>query len=251
VRGASRRGVVAALVVVIVAAVCVRLGFWQLGRLEDRRAFNTAVAAAMAQPPLELTAEAVAAIAVHPRDYLYRSVTALGAYDQRHEVLLRGRAYGGRPGVHIVTPFRVDATDAMILVNRGWVPSPDAATADPRPHRRYGPQRIEGILQWVPDAGAEAAPVTIDLGDTAVTSLRRLDHTLLSTSLGVPLPFLYLQELPTSRPTGEFPIPVPPPELDEGPHLGYAIQWFSFALIAVGGFVVVLTLKKQRRVRGE
>jgi surfeit locus 1 family protein len=238
--GVSPRGLAAAAAVLIVASVCVRLGFWQLGRLEERRVFNAEVAAAWSQPPLDLTPETLQAMERAPARYLHRRVTAIGSFDPEQEVLLRGRSHGGRPGVHVVTPLRTADGGSVILVNRGWLPSPDAATADPRPFRAGGPQRVVGTLQWVPDSGAEAAPLRIAIGDTTVTSLRRLDHTLLSESLGVRLPPLYIQESAESGARGDLPIPVPPPALDAGPHLGYAIQWFSFAVIAIAGFAVVV-----------
>jgi cytochrome oxidase assembly protein ShyY1 len=37
------------------------------------------------------------------------------------------------------------------------------------------------------------------------------------------------------------------PVLDDGPHRGYAMQWFSFALIAIAGAGIVVYRERQQR----
>jgi surfeit locus 1 family protein len=236
----SRAGLMATLAVIVVAGVCIRLGFWQLERLEQRREVNAHLRVAMAEAPLALDAATAAGVRRHPEEFRYRRATARGVYEFAGEMLLRGRSHDGRPGVHVVTPLRLRDDGAVILVNRGWIPSADAATADPRPYRPGGVQTIEGMLQAVPDAPGEAAPVRIDLGETSLPTYRRLDRSTLATALGEPILPLYLEELPSARGNSRIPLPVPPPALDDGPHLGYAIQWFSFAAIAVAGYLVIL-----------
>jgi surfeit locus 1 family protein len=213
------------------------LGFWQLDRLEQRRRFNAEVGAAAALSPLDLDSAGLGAILQNPDAYLYRRATARGTYVSRGEILLRGRSHDGRPGVHLVAPLKL--ATGVILVNRGWLPSPDAATADPREHRLVEQQRVTGSLQAVPLEVTNSTPLGINLGDTTVTTYRRLDYVTLASAFDEPLPRLYLQVLPGSDSPSTLPIAVPLPEMDEGPHLGYAIQWFSFAAIALFGFLFV------------
>lgn len=242
----SRSGVLAALLALVVAGVCVRLGFWQLDRLEQRRTYNAAVAAATVGPALRVSADLLAEAARDPAAHLHRRAVVSGRFEHEREVLLRGRSREGSPGVHVVTPLRL-ADGGLILVNRGWLPSPDAARADPRPFRSPDLQRMEGILQAVPEAPDEALPVAIELDGGAIRSLRRLDRSTMAASLGEPIPPLYLQRLPDPGASGgELPIPVPAPALDEGSHLGYAIQWFSFAAIALGGLIGVAIYRRDR-----
>ncbi|HEX2201797.1 MAG TPA: SURF1 family cytochrome oxidase biogenesis protein, partial [Longimicrobium sp.] len=145
----SFRGALGAAFIVGMCALCVRLGFWQLDRLEQRRARNAALAARIAEPPLVLDAATLRAIAADPARYVDRRARAAGAYDAAGEVVLRGRASGGNPGVHLVTPLVLPGGTA-VLVNRGWVPSPDAATVDPRPYLEPGARTVEGVLQAIP-----------------------------------------------------------------------------------------------------
>jgi surfeit locus 1 family protein len=242
----TARGIAAALVVLVVAAVCVRLGFWQLDRLEQRRTRNAAAAEALALPPLELRGAELAAISREPERYVGRRARVVGIYDPAGETVLRGRSHAGRPGVHVVTPLLVEGSDTVVLVNRGWVPSPDGATVDLQPLREPGVHDIVGLLQLVPHAGAESAPTESEVSGARRTTYRRLDLATLEAQLPYPLLPLYVVQLPDAS-LPELPVRVPAPTLDEGSHLSYAVQWFSFAAIAVIGFLVAVW----RRVRAE
>lgn len=237
------RGVLAALFVLVVAAVCVRLGFWQLDRLEQRRARNAAVAAAESRPTLPLDSAAMERIVEDPAAYVHRRVRVRGTYDTSGDVVLRGRAREGQPGVHLVTPLRVEGLPAAVLVNRGWVPSPDGATVERSPYAEPGTHEVTGILQEI--------PVTLDRGQPAVsgrggdTTFRRLDREVVRTRSPYPVLPLYVQQLPDSSAVpASLPVRVAPPTLDEGPHLSYAMQWFGFAAIAVVGFAVVVLRRR-------
>jgi surfeit locus 1 family protein len=231
------RGVAAALLALVVAGVCVRLGFWQLDRLEQRRERNAAVRAATRLPALLLDSASVRMVADSPEAYLDRRVRVRGTYDPAREVVLRGRAREGLPGVHLVTPLRIEGSAATVLVNRGWVPSPDGATVvDRGAYAEPGVQEVVGLLQAVPattDRGQPAAPR--GGGDT---TFRRLDWAVVRERAEGPLLPIYVQQLPDPARTRP-PYRVSPPELSEGSHLSYAVQWFSFAAIAVIGLLVV------------
>lgn len=242
-------GLLALLLVLIVAGVCVRLGFWQLDRLEQRRQYNRAVSEAMQDPPILLDAAGLDSISRNPSGFLYRRAVATGLFEPGSEVLLRGRAEGGRPGVHLISLLRLDGTGEPILVNRGWIPSADAATADPRPFRQGGPRTVEGILHAMPPPDSDAAGLPIQLSDTTISSYRRLTSEAFPPSVARELPALYLQQVTGSGAGAELPVPVPVPELTEGSHLGYAIQWFSFAAIAVVGFLITVRLRLRKAAR--
>jgi len=122
------RTALAAGAVILLAATCVRLGFWQLSRLAQKRAWNSAQREALAAPPIDL--EGVRADSRWPA-VRHRRVRVAGHYDETHQVLLAGRSHGGSPGVHIVTPLRTEDGGA-VLVDRGWTFADDAATARPQ-----------------------------------------------------------------------------------------------------------------------
>src|SRR5512145_252011 len=141
------------LALVLLAAVFVRLGFWQLSRLEERRAANRAAAAARAEPRRELGVGADNTAA----ELNERWVEATGEFDHSHEVVLRGQAFQGTPGVLVVTPLRSAAGDSAVLVLRGFVPSADAVRAEIDSLREPGEVRVRGLATSI--ASGEGRPV--------------------------------------------------------------------------------------------
>jgi surfeit locus 1 family protein len=216
-----RKDYVGAAVALLLAAGCVRLGFWQLHRLHQRRARNAVIAAARALPPIDLPAASADSL-------VERRVRARGTYDWTHEHVWHARTYQGAPGVTLVTPLRL-ADGTWVLVDRGWAPSADAYHVDSPHFREADTATIEGL--------AEAAPR--DRGDA--------DPRRLADSLGGAVLPVVVQLLPGGT-TAHLPLGLvrwPAPELDEGPHLSYTVQWFSFALIILVG--TVMLLRKQAR----
>ncbi|HYW07258.1 MAG TPA: SURF1 family protein [Longimicrobium sp.] len=234
----SVRGALGAAFILVMCAVCVRLGFWQLDRLEQRRARNAAVVAGLHQPPRAVDAALAAEMRRDPRPLVYRRVVARGRYLARGETVLRGRVDNGHPGVHLIAPLLLD-DGAVMLVNRGWVPAPDGITPRERSAPPGGIVTAEGILQEV--------PITPDRGSPSVgrdTTYRRMDREVMGARVGRPILPMYVQLLGDSAaPAGAnpaLPVAVPLPPLDEGPHLGYAIQWFSFATIGIVGLIILM-----------
>ena len=205
----SRRDLVGAVVALAIAGVCVGLGFWQLDRLGHRRARNAVVAARLARPPLAVER------GTSPDSVRDRRLVARGVYDFGRERVWPLRSFDGTPGVALVTPLRL-ADGSAVFVDRGWVPSPDAHHVDPALYREADTATVEG-LGMIPPRGHF---------DVEIAALRESVPYVL-------LPFI-LQETGLAAPRG-LPRRWPALVLDNGPHLGYAIQWFSFAVIIVVG----------------
>jgi len=201
-----RRDVTLAIVAVLVAALCVGAGIWQLDRLSQRRARNAGLAARLALPPLELRAGTSADSARQ------RRVVARGVYDFTAERTWPGRSFDGTPGVALITPLRL-ADGAAVLVDRGWVPSADAFHVDHAAYREPDSAFVEGIAFVPPRGRADVDPAGF-------------------------LPFVL--QLVTPEPARGLPRRWPAPAFDNGPHLSYAIQWFSFAVIALVGTAVMI-----------
>ncbi len=238
-----RAAVGAGVLAVVVSLVCVRLGFWQLDRLEERRALNAVIARGSALPEVLLDAPLLDSISANPALFSYRAVRAEGGAEGP-SILVRGRALAGRPGVHLIAPLSLEG-GSLLIVNQGWLPSADGATADPRPYALQGPQTLVGRLMPLGDGAGDAVRSELDLQGYPVTAYLRLDRTALAQEFGrVPEPvILQLTERPSD--TAELPVPLPLPELNDGPHLGYAIQWFSFAVISLGGFLIMVFLRRR------
>jgi len=236
-----RRTVLFLVLCVCVAVACVPLGFWQLSRLSQRRARNSQVSGRLAEPVAEVTQ-----LAPDSTSRLRRA-HAVGTPDFEHELVLAARSYEGSPGVHLLTPVRITGRDTAFLVNRGWVYAPDGVRVDLAKWREQGTS-FTGYVELLPtmrDRRAGGAP------PDSSRILRRLDYAAVARALPYPVSRLYLvATVPdSSMPASNRVARLPPPALDEGPYLGYAIQWFSFAIIAVvGGAAVARRRTAEREV---
>lgn len=229
------------VVAFIAAAVCVRLGIWQLQRLGERRARNDGLAARLAVPPLNLS---LAEPAVLASDSLhFRRAVARGVFDFERQVVVLARSYQAAPGVHVVTPLRLPG-GAAVLVERGWVPAPDGRTVELPPLREPDSALVEGVLMW------PTQRIAVDSAGAAWPRyVRAARPAALQPAYPYPLHGLLLRR--TEAPEGAPPPlrPVSLSALTSGPHLAYAIQWFAFAVIAVVGSVA-LYRKSVHEARG-
>ena len=234
-----RRSVIAFLVIAAAAAfLFVRLGFWQLGRLQERKARNSVVAARLDS--------AVISPGALPADtglLRYRRVAITGRYDFANEVILSGRTRRGSPGVNFYTPLRVPGRDTAILVNRGWVYSPDATVVDEARWRETGEAEVRGFALPFPAPGR---------GDPHVhgreRTLRHPELAAMREMIPYPIADYYVVQADTTDfDIDSTPARLDPPALDEGSHLSYALQWFSFAAIALGGAGVMVWNGKKGR----
>jgi surfeit locus 1 family protein len=210
------------------AAVCVRLGVWQLDRLKDRRAANRVAEDARGAPRVRLPGDIGTA-----GNLAGRRLVARGRYDPGHEIVLRGQTFNGVPGVHLVTPLRLPGMDTAVLVNRGFVPAPDAVSPEIEGLDEEGEQLVEGIAFEL--SAGRGQP--IERGGRI--SWARLDRGALAERIPYPILPVYLLQAPAAG-QPRLPRRLEPPPLDDGPHLNYAVQWFLFGAMAVAFAVIVV-----------
>jgi surfeit locus 1 family protein len=237
-------GLLAAL---LVAALCVRLGFWQLARLEAKRAANRELRAAQAAPVLDLEPVPRTPAALTLDSLLHRRARVGGRYDFSRQILLRGRAHDGVPGVQVVTPLRLAGRDDAVLVRRGWLPAPDATTARPRDYPEPETALVVGVAEPLPALRPGERVFRLSgSGEDLLLSARELALDSLRAWFPYPLLSFALRQLPDSGLSAR-PLRLPPSPLAEGMHLSYAVQWFSFAgIIAVGSLVLAFRGRRER-----
>ncbi len=216
-----------------VAAVCVRLGFWQVSRLHQRRALRAQLERRERMPPLDL-----AALKDGADSLAYRPATVRGTFDFAHQLLVTERVVDEVPAVYVVTPLRYG--DRAVLVERGWTPSADGYSAPLDALAEPDTATVTGVLLSVPRG---AAP---DAGAWPL-HVRRDDPATLAERVPYPLFPLVLRRTHATGPLPAGLRPVAAPTLDNGPHLSYAIQWFSFAAIAVVGSIILFAKQRPGR----
>jgi len=213
------------------AALCIRLGVWQLDRRAERQAYNAEAAARLQAAPMPLREVSGDSAAVR-----LQRVTAEGRWRYDGDVALTARSRNGSPGVHIFTPLIQAGTDTVVLVLRGWVYAADAATVDFARWRESDSTQFEGFV--LPFPAPAATPDTSGIAPNAVI---RLDAPRLAARLGAPLAPFYVVLTSGGATEGEVPVRLTAPAItDEGAHFSYAVQWFLFATIFVVGSMTVV-----------
>ena len=228
------------LLVIFGIVLMINLGFWQLRRLDHRKDFNAEVTRQIDQPAQPLVD--VLAAGADPDTLEWRAVSTSGTYLPDESLRVVNRSQGGIAGDMVVTPMELD-DGRILLVERGFVPL-DTAVAPPPA------DEVDIVGRLRPSAerqrGQLSDPSTGDL-----TEAQRVDIARLAPQLPGPPVEMYV-ELIASRPAEvpPYPQPVRLPELTEGPHLSYAVQWFIFsAAVAAGWVLAVRKSVSARRAR--
>ena len=236
----SRKWWVATSLVIAGTLVLIRLGVWQLDRLEQRRAFNAQFEIARSQPVLDLNQESPEDISMME----WRPVQFVGEYDFENQVAIRNQYYGNQYGYHLLTPLRFNgaqrglSSGTAVLVDRGWIPADGNST--PEDWRKYdeaGQVKVIGQIrlgQGKPALGGVADALPADGSRLAIWN--NADVAQIAGQLPYPILSIYVQPDSSASDT-EPPIPFQPEiELTEGPNFGYAMQWFTFAAILFFGY---------------
>jgi surfeit locus 1 family protein len=217
----------------IIAIICVRLGFWQLDRRQERLSRNNWVESQLSQPPIIFGDEVIS-----PEEWEYRKVDIKGDFQNEFTIALRNRSYADQPGVHVATPLKTNTEGKAVLVDRGWISNEDYIADGLEPFRQIKSERFVGIVrlsQPEPTISFLADP-TREPGAPPRTEWRVLNVERIQEQVPFDLhPFIVVMS-ETIDTAQTMPIPNTLIDLSQGPHLSYAIQWFGFAGVAgVGG----------------
>jgi surfeit locus 1 family protein len=224
------RALLGHLLVLTVAAACVALGLWQLDRLGQVRDHNARLAERMTSAPVDLGA-LVAAGDLDDAALEFRSAEVTGTFRPEEEVLQRGQQDPrGQQGFHLLTPLDL-GDGSTLLVRRGWVPTgldtPPVAEAAPP----SGEVTVTGLLERsVPQPGfGPQDPPDGHLERVFHPDTDRLDGQV----SGDLLPVVLRLDADAVAAAGDLPVPLERPVLDEANHRSYAVQWFTFAALAL------------------
>jgi surfeit locus 1 family protein len=226
-----------ALLMVAMVGACI----WQLQRWEERKDRNAAILARQDQPTVD-----VRELSQADDEREWRTVTAVGEFAVDQQVFVGFRSFDGSPGYHVLTPLVMDDGDS-VLVNRGWVPlprDPDAVPTAPDPPVE-GTVRVDGRVRLSQSRGALGPDESFD---AARRTTPRANVDIIQQAVSTPLLDVYVEQIGAQSP--DQPRLIPPPALDEGPHLSYAGQWAIFTIAAgVGWWVVVRRHAKREAAR--
>jgi cytochrome oxidase assembly protein ShyY1 len=223
------------LLVVVGIIAMINLGLWQLRRLDQRRDFNATIEARYddAARPLD----EVLAAGTDPDEVEWFPVTATGEYLPDETVHIVNRSQNGRAGQNVVVPLQLE-DGRLLLVNRGFVPL--GVDVPPPPD---GDVSVTGRLRKSQER--RLGQLTDPEGD--LTEAQRVDIARLSQQLDGDVVELYIDRFESDPADSAALEPVARPDLSEGPHQGYAFQWFIFAVCVAVGWV--LAVRKSIMIR--
>ena len=241
----TKRWILTTILALLGAALCVRLGIWQLDRLEQRRAFNAHVEAMWSAEAVELPQDDDLDL----ENMAYRAVIAEGQFDYENQVGLRNQYWDNKYGYHLITPLVLEDGTA-ILVDRGWIPAEGNDTREN--WSAYDEANDEVVVQGVlragqdePDFGGRPDP-TLAPAQSGLDLWNNVNIQRIEEQLPYHLLNAYIQ-LDVDAQDVTPPIPYQPElELSEGPHAGYAGQWFIFASLLFFGYPFFVKYREKR-----
>ena len=205
----------------------ISLGLWQLRRLDEKQVFNDKVTA-----NTDADVASLGELLDSPSaDVAYRRVDATGSYLPTPQFEMVNVSQEGLTGRNVVNAFRLD-DGSLVLVNRGFVPAGSSLPAPPS-----GEVQLLGRMK--PGQTARAGQPRDD-GSQQLTEIRRVDLGALGQQFDEPVAPVYLELLESTPAEPDSVRSVAFPELGEGPHLSYAIQWFIFSASVAAGWVFAL-----------
>ena len=222
----TRRWLLFLATVGVLAYGCLWLGEWQFGRLHDREERNAHARENLDRSPAPVE-HVMSLDRSVTRELEWSRVTLTGIYQPEDSVVVRYQTRDGVAGVDIVTPLlRSDGT--AVLVDRGWVQTENVGAAlSEAPEPPTGEVTVVG---WVrPDATG---------GSTRVDdqSVRAVSSRAIGATLEYPVLRGFVDADTETPPPAEPLVKAELPDLGEGPHFFYGLQWWFFGLLALFGF---------------
>jgi len=213
----------------------VYLSLWPFHRLDERKTFNSEVRERSSLDVVDVRTLDTS----DPEAVEWRSAGAKGTYLANEQVLIVNRSQGGFAGMNVLTPLLLDDGRA-IIINRGFI----ALNATP-PLAPQGVVKVVGVLRSTEErTTGQAREASGELNEFFRLDIDRLQQQIEPELLNVAL----VAEV--SEPADDSTLlPVSPPELSEGSHLSYAIQWLIFSVAVIVGWVLAVRKSIASRVQ--
>lgn len=226
------RWLVLAIFVVTLAVAFVNLGRWQLDRLDQRRARNDSVTSHENSSVADFSSIYNRTITEADQ---WQRVAVRGTFDPDRQFLVRYRSSGQASGYEVITPLHT-TTGAWVLVDRGFG---NKRADEDYPAALPAPPAGEAVIVGYVRRDEQGSPEAMTPVQPANT-IRLVNSAALSASLPYPVVNGYLSVIEISPAQAGDLVPVTPPELNEGNHFSYALQWFTFAGMAGVGLIVLI-----------
>ena len=208
----------------MVVTLLISLGFWQLGRADEKKVFLEKQKISAEKDNIDIKS----ALTTIPEDLRYRKIELTGEYDEQHQFLIDNQIVNGQAGYFVMTPLKIDGVNKTVLVNRGWValnkdrqilPKLSVTTLNTTLKGRINNFPVVGIRLAGAEIPTEGWPSVVQVVDINILS-KKLSVSLLpfQIELNAEMNNGYKREWKKST--------IMPPEK----HIAYAVQWFGLAI---------------------
>lgn len=222
------------------------LSNWQWHRLYDRQSVNVEIQSQIDKEPIALSELLITTdgLKTVPEDVQWRTVEMTGIWLQDQQVLVRKKSLESDLGLWVVTPLQlVDGT--VVMINRGWTAAANSAVDSPEVAPvPTGTIEVLGRLRDVP---VRTKPAPTDLPDGQVDRIVPIE--ILDSRATLSNAYV---EMTASRPESKSSDirSLPEPEVTEGAHRSYALQWLFFEIMTVIAWIILVRneVKEQKLI---
>jgi cytochrome oxidase assembly protein ShyY1 len=210
------------LIALLLVLLCLWAAQWQYHRGVDRHARNTLIVEQSQLPAIELNQ-----LTGNVNSFEWRTISIQGSFDDKNQILLRNRYNEGVYGFEQLTLFVFD--QRKIWVDRGWIKAGSNATVPPQLQQTNDQSvRITGRLRL--DSSLPQGKFFAVSNNAQRDLVSQLD-----ARKGIQTEDFYVDLISVSDTAMNPDVPVELPELSDGPHMAYALQWIFFAALVIYG----------------
>ncbi len=236
----GRQLILTILVILGFGGLCL-LGNWQWSRHVQRQAINAYIDSRMHGAPVP-----IAGGPVDPQALDYQRVTLSGTYENDKSVLLRNRDYQTLTGFHLLTPLRLVSGD-VVLVDRGWVPYSDTPQQARLAYPQPGQVQIDGVARKSEAGLGGPTDPPFSAERPRIDAWFQVNVERIGQQNGEKMLPIFVELQPGPTPSSAPPFAQATTDLGDGPHLGYALQWYGFGVILVVGYIVMIIRGDRRK----
>lgn len=225
-----RPSLIGTVLTLICIPLFIKFGLWQYHKAQQKQVIQAAYNQAKVGQALKFPIDADNHV-LNVEDWKYKKVTVTGVYETKYQFLLDNQVEDSRVGYHVITPLKIEHSSQYVLINRGWILGKDTHTELPAFSTPAGQQTITGQI-WVP------SKKIFTLEDKAMTSIKGQDLPAVWQNMDMDkykrsVPFVVSDmaiKLDQTSDAGGFVRNWQIPAERIATNIGYAYQWFGFAL---------------------
>ena len=231
---------ITSLITLVFFILFLSLGFWQIDRAEQKRSQHSFFEKRQIKEAVNLDRNMIKNTGI--ADLIWRKVNATGNFLEQHQILLDNQVHAGQAGYYVYTPFRLEDSEDIILVNRGWVTANNDRNLRPRLIIADGMININGVIKEEPRTGVLLTKEHVEKLSETITRVQRLTIAEVSDITKIKL-LPFIMRLSSESKHG-YTKKQQPHNSGEHVHMGYAYQWFAFAATLLVIYLII-NIKKR------